>query len=163
MYGIERTPKRVAIAHSGTILEYMFYARQRTEPGIGVAEDRSMNMQADTPQLPWLLLGFSATILLGALALGSVVDGPVAQVVATAAPVPEARLTRIQRVMCDECGVVAATRRIARSDGEKMTAAATQYEVTVRMRDGSIRTFIETSSVHWRSGERITLIEGADQ
>jgi hypothetical protein len=103
----------------------------------------------------------SAAFLLGAWALASAVDGLKVSDEGTAAPVSEVRLTRSERAMCEECGVVAATRRMAGSGGESMAAAVTQYEVTVRMRDGSIRTFIETSSVHWRSGERIILIEDA--
>jgi hypothetical protein len=122
-----------------------------------------MKMLADHSRHPQPVTGMSTAILLGALALTSVVDGLEMSEMATAGSAPEVRLTRSQRAMCEECGVVAATGRIARSGGEAMTAAATQYEVTVRMRDGSIRTFTETSSVHWRSGERIILIGDAGQ
>jgi hypothetical protein len=122
-----------------------------------------MNTHHAHSRWPQSVTGISAAILLGALALTSAVDGLEVSVAATAAPVPEVLLTRSQRAMCEECGVVAATRRMARSEGESMAAAAPQYEVTVRMRDGSIRTFMETSSVQWRSGERIILIDDAGQ
>lgn len=122
-----------------------------------------MKMLSDNSRLPQSASGISAAMLLGALALTSVVDGLELADAASAAPVLEARLTRSQRAMCEECGVVAASRPMERWDGEETAAGVTQYEVTVRMRDGSIRTFMEASSVHWRSGERIILIEGAEQ
>lgn len=105
----------------------------------------------------------STAYLFGALALISVVDGLEVLHVANAAPAPEMRLTRSQRAMCDECGVVTASRRLVQPEGEWMPTGDTEHEVTVRMRDGSIRTFVEGSSVRWRSGERIILIEGTGQ
>ena len=120
-----------------------------------------MTMISAHSRYPRSVTGISAVFLLGAWALASAVDGLEVPTAETATPVPELLLTRSERAMCEECGVVAATRRMARSGGETMAAAVTQYEVTVRMRDGSIRTFIETSSVQWRSGERIILIEDA--
>lgn len=102
-------------------------------------------------------------MLIGALVLTSVVDGLEMSVAASTLPVPEARLTRSQRALCDECGVVATSHRMALSDGDVTATGVMQYEVTVRMRDGSIRTFVEDSAVHWRSGERIILIEAAGQ
>lgn len=122
-----------------------------------------MKVLPDHARHPQSTSGISAAILLGALALVSVVDGLEVSELATAAPAPELRPTRSQRALCDECGVVASSRRLAQSDSEWMPTAVAQYEVTVRMRDGSIRTFVEGSSVHWRSGERIILIEGAGQ
>lgn len=122
-----------------------------------------MKMPFAHSRYPQSVSGISAAILLGALALTSIVGGLEVSVAATAAPVPEALLTRSQRAMCEECGVVAATRRMVRTDGVAVATAVTQHEVTVRMRDGSIRTFIEASSVRWRTGEHIILIEGAGQ
>jgi hypothetical protein len=122
-----------------------------------------MKTQSDHSRHPQSATGISAAMLIGALALTSVVDGLEMSGGASAAPAPEVRLTRSQRAMCEECGVVATSRRMTRSDDEATAAAVTQYEVTVRMRDGSIRTFIEASSVRWRSGERIILIEEAGQ
>lgn len=110
-----------------------------------------MKMQSAPCSRPRSTNGISAAMLLGALALTSVVDGLEVSVTATAAPIAETRSLRSRRAMCDECGVVTTSRRMATD--------VTQYEVAVRMRDGSIRTFIETSSVHWHSGERIIVID----
>ena len=122
-----------------------------------------MKMLPDHSRHPQSGNGISAAMLLGALALTSVVDVLEVSVAATAAPAPEVRFSRSQRARCEECGVVSTSRRLARSDGEMAVVAATEYEVTVRMHDGSIRTFVEASSVRWRSGERIILIDGARQ
>ena len=122
-----------------------------------------MKTLPDHPQYPQSASGISAAMLLGALALTSIVDGLEVSAAASAAPVPEVRLPRSQRALCDECGVISTSRRMARSDGETTATAAARYEVTVRMGDGSHRTFIEASSVHWRSGERIILIGAAGQ
>lgn len=122
-----------------------------------------MKMRPAHSRHPKSATRISTALLFGALALTTVVDGLEVSLMATAAPVPEMRLTRGQRAMCDECGVVTAVRRLAQWDSEWSPAADIQHELTVRMRDGATRTFIEASSVRWRSGERIILIEGAGQ
>jgi hypothetical protein len=120
-----------------------------------------MRTVPDHARHPQSVSGISAAMLLGALMLTSVVDGLEMSDAATAAAVPEVRISRSQRAICEECGVIASSRRMPRWEGDTTVAANAQYEVTVRMRDGSTRTFIEASSVHWRSGERIILIESA--
>ena len=122
-----------------------------------------MKILSDQSLYPQSASGITTAMLIGALALTSVVEGLEMSIAASAAPVQDARLTRTQRALCEECGVVTNSRRMARPDGETTTADVAHYEVAVRMRDGSIRTFIETSSVHWRAGERIILIETAVQ
>ena len=57
---------------------------------------------------------------------------------------------------CAECGVVESTRRVAQ--GGNLPAL---HEITVRLRDGSIRVSSQVNPAHWRIGERIILIEGA--
>ena len=56
---------------------------------------------------------------------------------------------------CTECGVVESTRRVAQ-DGDLPTL----HEITVRLRDGSIRVSRQVSPAQWRIGERIILIDG---
>ena len=111
-------------------------------------------------------------ILLGASAIAvvSVAWHMTAAAPAFASDVPPPGSLRLE---CEECGVIAATRELGLSggtagvDGARRVAgsrrnenSAKGQEVTVRMRDGSSRTFIETTSAHWRPGERIILIEG---
>jgi hypothetical protein len=80
---------------------------------------------------------------------------------------------------CEECAVVASTREIEqpgravvigmagatmRSEQRGTTERPIRsYEVTVRMRDGSERVFIEASATRWRAGERLILIEVASR
>lgn len=82
-------------------------------------------------------------------------------------------------VKCPECGVVASTREIGQfgagidpgaAGGPARDArnapgvkSARRYEVTVRMKDGSRRVFMDAGSAHWRPGERVILIEGISQ
>lgn len=63
------------------------------------------------------------------------------------------------RKNCQECGVVSATR------GMVPSAAGVDpgIEVTVRMKDGSHRQFVDASSANWRVGERMIIINGANQ
>lgn len=83
------------------------------------------------------------------------------------------------KVKCPECGVVASTRKIEqlgtgihpvttggvkRGGRIEMPRKTTKsYEVTVRMKDGSSRVFMDATSANWRPGERVILIEGASQ
>lgn len=77
---------------------------------------------------------------------------------------------------CPECGTIGTTRQIlpldeppgerlaaavGRGGGRQLVALAKNYEVTVRMQDGSQRVFLEASATHWRQGERIILIDGS--
>lgn len=83
------------------------------------------------------------------------------------------------RVKCAECGIVASTREVeqpgagidpgtaggaARGGRNEMPGkSAKSYEVTVRMRDGSSRAFMDANPANWRAGERVILIEAASR
>ena len=56
---------------------------------------------------------------------------------------------------CAECGVVESTRRVAQDGG-----LPALHEITVRLRDGSIRVSSQVNPAQWRIGERIILIDG---
>ena len=56
---------------------------------------------------------------------------------------------------CTECGVVESTRSVAQ--GGNLPAL---HEITVRLRDGSIRVSSQLNPAQWRVGERIILIDG---
>ncbi|MBI3525775.1 MAG: hypothetical protein HY066_14855 [Betaproteobacteria bacterium] len=83
------------------------------------------------------------------------------------------------KARCTECGVFTSSRviepagagvergmtgglvRDARNGTPGKTAK--RYEITLRMRNGSSRVFMDTTPAHWRAGERVILIEGASQ
>ena len=77
---------------------------------------------------------------------------------------------------CAECGVIVSTREIE-APGEKTgvnapgrVAAATRgeiegklarnYEITIRLQDGSMRTITDANPATWRHGERVKIIAG---
>lgn len=62
------------------------------------------------------------------------------------------------RENCPECGVVSSTRGIAHA-AEGINSG---IEVTVRMRDGSNRQFMDASSANWQVGERMIIIGSAN-
>ena len=82
------------------------------------------------------------------------------------------------RAKCAECGVVEFTREIAQADGgidpgaagkatrggrnETDARRARNYEVLVRINDGSNRVLRHETSASWRAGERLIFIEGAN-
>jgi len=79
---------------------------------------------------------------------------------------------------CDDCGVIESMRKVDTPDDHSgvgapgRTAAGERgaleagslrnYEITIRMQDGSVRVIREAKSAHWRHGEPVTLIAGAD-
>lgn len=83
------------------------------------------------------------------------------------------------RLKCAECSVVESIREIEQNNDEIDPGAANgiskdglneipgkstkNYEITVRMKDGSSRVLVETTPVNWRPGERVVFIEGASQ
>ena len=67
--------------------------------------------------------------------------------------------TRTQ-ARCPECGVIVSLREIAPAEKPAMLA---RYEITVRMRGGTNRTFVDTNPDNWRPGERVNFIEDTRQ
>jgi hypothetical protein len=124
------------------------------------------------------VIGIVRAILLGAFAIAAATAGWHGSSAETeVAAIPDLPRARNQRFSCEECGVVSATREIAqrgragdsgRNSGamrsersQKPGTRVSSQEVTVRMRNGSTHTFIETTTVHWRPGDRIILIVDA--
>jgi len=56
---------------------------------------------------------------------------------------------------CEECGVVYSTRQVAATDNSPLL-----YEITLRMRNGSMRVVSDPKPASLRPGERIILISG---
>ena len=81
-----------------------------------------------------------------------------------------------RKVKCDECGVVESTLEVEQlGEGIDLATAGggmvgswngisgkptKSYEVTIRMKDGSSRVFIDTTPVNWRPGQRVIVIGG---
>ena len=80
---------------------------------------------------------------------------------------------------CPDCGVIESAREIGAPDEEtavkspgriasgKRGAIAAKpfrnYEITVRMPDGTMRVVRDPKSARWKQGEEVTIIAGADQ
>jgi hypothetical protein len=60
---------------------------------------------------------------------------------------------RVTRPLLVTNGVVATIRELAFEDG-----GARRYELTIRMRDGTLRVSNETGNASWRAGDAIRLI-----
>jgi Na+-transporting methylmalonyl-CoA/oxaloacetate decarboxylase gamma subunit len=118
-----------------------------------------------------LSLGALAAMIAGMPSVAAVSSAPtVASAVSTDEPKPRVR------DRCDQCAVVTAVRdieplehgihsgagrRTTTDVGNVMTGeSARRYEVTLRMRDGSIRVIVQAGPANWRVNERLILIGG---
>ena len=144
-----------------------------------------MNTQANKPLHLPLLVGGIAAILVSGIAIGSLAisaqgfDGTRAPAEApegAAAPAIAAPGARAYR--CAECGVIESTRQIEAPDertgvdasgriaagnrGEIGGTPVRNYEITIRLRDGSMRVVTDANPARWRPGERVKLIGGMD-
>jgi outer membrane lipoprotein SlyB len=142
-----------------------------------------MNAQANKLMHLPLLLGGIAAILVSGIAIGSLAlsaqgySGLVAADEppdAAAAPAIAALDARAYR--CAECGVIVSTRAIEApaettgvnasfrivAGGEIERKPVRNYEITIRLRDGSMRVITDANPAKWRHGERVKIIAGAD-
>jgi hypothetical protein len=144
-----------------------------------------MNMQTNK-HLPLSLLGGGiVSVLVSGIAIASVAfsaqgfNGVVAQFEAPEAAVPPAIAAPAPRSRrCAECGViesvqetkapeeiapVKSTGRIAAGSRGKIEAKPLgNYEITIRMQDGSMRVITDPKPAGWRHGEPVTIIAGVD-
>jgi hypothetical protein len=149
-----------------------------------------MNTQSFQPlrlHLP-LLAGGVAAILVSGIAIASLAlsarvpsgdIAPAGSTSAAAAPVVPAPGPSALAYRCNECGVIESTRTIesldewagvsapgrnaAGSRGKVETPPPRNYEITIRLRDGSKRVVTDTNPARWRQGERVTVIAGVNQ
>jgi hypothetical protein len=139
-----------------------------------------MDAHAHTAWVRNRTIGRIAAILLGIGGVVGVVAGlPKSTDSGPMVSISDGPRAKTARVKCPECGVVASTREIdwvlrdrgvasaESATGGKMDnvamASVKHYEVTVRMKDGSIRVFTDLSPSRWRAGERVILIESVDR
>jgi len=145
-----------------------------------------MNMQANKLlQLPRLVWGIAA-ILVSGIAIGSLAMSAQGSngTLASAAPSELAAAPAIAAAgarasyRCVGCGVVESTREIeapdertggnatglsaAGSPGAIEAKPARNFEITIRLRDGSRRVITDAHPARWRRGERVQVIAGAD-
>ena len=143
-----------------------------------------MNTQANKPLHLPLLVGGIAAILISGIAIGSLaisaqgfngIPAPAEPPVAAAAPAIAAPGARAYR--CAECGVIESTRKIEAPDektgvnaSDRITAGnrgaierkpVRNYEIIIRLQDGSMRVITDPKPATWRHGERVTIIAGA--
>lgn len=144
-----------------------------------------MNTKANTPlHLPMLAAGIAAVLVSG-IAIASLaisargVDG----VAATGEPsqmaaAPAVAVAPPAAGGCVGCGVIASTREIEASNeiatvnGPGRGAAGNRaliqakplrnYEIVIRLRDGSTRVVRDANPAKWKRGERVTVIAGVD-
>ena len=113
-------------------------------------------MQASTLmtfRYPPLLRAFAA-ILLGTSVATAVVAWPSTN--RGQQKIVETGAEPIVRPACAECGVVTSIRTMHSND-----ARSASDEVTVRMSDGTMHTFVAARTTNWRPGARVILIAGA--
>lgn len=100
-----------------------------------------------------LVIGMVAAILLGSNGMAAVVNASDKFRTLTIGAQEQAQSANLEDggragLSCEECGIVASM--------QVVELAAVQ--VTVRMADGSIRSFRDSSPARWRPGERVILI-----
>ena len=146
-----------------------------------------MTIQANKPLHLPMLVGGIVSILVSGIAIASLaisvkgVDGvaaPTEPAQAAAAPVDAARAPEASAYYrCTGCGVITSTREIGsgdetaganapgrRASGKRAIGAKLlrNYEIVIRLRDGSTRVVRDANPAKWRRGERVTVIAGAD-
>ena len=131
------------------------------------------------------LVGGIAAILVSGIAIASLaisgqgfqrVPEPAGAIEAAAAPAMAAPAARVRR--CAECGVIESIQEI--KDPDEVTAvkspgritnrshggiAATplrNYEITIRLQDGSMHMIRDAKPAKWRRGEPVTFIAGVN-
>ena len=130
-----------------------------------------------------MLAGSIAAIVLSGIAIASMarsdqaINGEPKVLPPEAAAVPAARPARAYR--CAECGVIESVRLIeasadtsgagasgrtaAGNHGAVGAAPSRNYEITVRLQNGTMRMVRDAKAAHWRHGEPVTIIAGADR
>lgn len=147
------------------------------DPAGTTPETADATAHANGPAPRRLSIGTVAAMLLGvsgiALATACMRASSASESVVTAGPTAAMQPKDEARVMvkCAECGVVESVTKVEIVGAEGALTASdhdaalgkstTRYQVTVRMRDGSRRVFMDANLADWRPGERMTIIESA--
>jgi hypothetical protein len=134
--------------------------------------------------LPLLAAGIAAAVVSG-IAIASLAifaeggGGAVASAEAyEAVAKPAVSAASVRAHPCAECGVIESTREIkvlqagGATDALGRISAGSRagieavplrsYEITIRMRDGSMRVIRDAKPAKWKYGERVSIIAGSD-
>lgn len=125
-------------------------------------------------------MGGFAVLLAGGIAIGYLAisalgagTAPGASWLSAAVAAPAIEVRPATAYGCAECGRIASTRRIEAPDAPaEVNAAGTAgvieaklaraYEITIRLKDGSMRVVTDAHPANWRPGERVILIGGGE-
>jgi len=132
--------------------------RRRTEKAPAAAQSVGMNLLPITRLSHALgILGAAALLVgAGALLLETAREVALSTLSTEAGLATEPSTRSSSKWRCAQCGRIAARREL-RADAS--AERALQVEYTVRMADGSTRTFQEPAAVSWRLGEPLMIIE----
>jgi hypothetical protein len=152
-----------------------------TEPGFETLKKAEMNTKVGKFLNLTLLAGAIAAITVSGIAIGSLAISakganamrapgePLAAVHASAQPGAGAH-------KCGDCGVIESAREIEAPEDKSGVSAPGRlavctrvgngakhvwgHEITIRLRDGSMRVITDAKPARWRRGERVTIIAG---
>jgi len=147
--------------------------------------EKQANMHHPLPRLlggiAVVVVSASAMILLSGMATGSlpIPAETFSRALAPVEPPAQAAPPAVRAYRCAECGVITSTREIeageqsaginapgrmfSASRGELDGTPARNYEITVRLQDGSMRVIRDANPANWRQGERVIIIAGVGQ
>ncbi len=125
-------------------------------------------------QVP-LLLGSIAATVVGGIAIASLAilaqganDAPAPEEAPAALVAPATAEPSIRNYRCADCGIIESMREIdapGRIDTESRGGIEARplrnYEITIRLQDGSMRVIRDPKPARWRHGESVTVIAGA--
>jgi len=135
------------------------------------------------PHLPLLAAGIAAIVVSG-IAISALALAPLSLSgsAATAEPMrtvtaPASAVVGSRGNKCADCGVIESTRKLETPDeragvyartaaghrGEIKAKPVQNYEITIRLRDGSRHVITDADPARWRLGERVMVIAGIQQ
>jgi outer membrane lipoprotein SlyB len=177
--------QRVAHESSTIAMSLKSFSPVVTERGFETRKEAEMNAKAKKQLHLPLLVGGIAAILVSGIVIASLaisaqglseIPAPGEAPAADSAPAIAASGARAYR--CSECGVIESTREIGISDERTGVNASGRlapgnwgafapkpdrgYEITIRLRDGSMRVVTDAHPARWRHGERVRIIAGAN-
>lgn len=161
MCGIERKTSFTAM----TIAVMLYRSARLMQIGTEIVTPERANMQTQWFRFPdpalhklslrLILLGIVGSVAMVVWMPTSIAVSPAPTFEAPLDHSPAVDTVRI-RESCPECGVVSSITQVAAGGNSGI-------EVTVRMKNGAHRQFVDANSTNWRVGDRMVIIAGTDQ